>query len=572
MKAADYLVDYLHAKGVKQIFEVIGGMITQIVDAAYQQKQIELVSMHHEQAAAFAADSYGRLTGIPGVAIATSGPGATNLITGIGSCYFDSVPAIFITGQVNINEQHGTKPIRQLGFQETDIVSMVGTITKAALKVTSADELPALLENAFKIATSGRPGPVLIDIPMSVQKENVSHAALAKKNDTVNHPDLAQIETLLKGLRRSKRPVVLAGGGIRASGSNELFREFINLTSLPVVNSLMAVDALPYEDPNRIGLIGTYGNRYANISLGNSDFLLVLGSRLDIRQTGADTLSFGKGRTIYHVDCDEPEINNRIKGCIPVVADLHVFLESAIEVAQNRPMGNYDEWKVQIQQWKKQWPDDQELSSKDSINPNTFMHQLSRNSSEASTIIADVGNNQMWAAQSLELNDDQKFTTSGGMGSMGYALPAAIGATYATPSRPVVVIAGDGGLQMNIQELETIVHHNYPIKIVVINNKSLGMVRQFQETYFENRLQSTHWGYSAPNFTQVAQAYGIPAAAVTNQEDVAAALEKMWANPMQPYLLQVDIDPSLNVYPKIAFGHPITEMEPFVKPIDMEST
>lgn len=572
MKAADFVVDYLHTQGVTQIFEVIGGMITLLVDAVYRQDNIELVSMHHEQAASFAADAYGRLTGTPGIAIATSGPGATNLITGVGSCFFDSVPAIFITGQVNTNEQKGSKPIRQLGFQETDIVSIVKPITKAAWKVKSADELPELLRNAFIISTSDRPGPVLIDIPMDIQKEDVTYDFTISRNKISSDLNSSEIEELLQKLRNAKRPLVLVGGGIRASRSADLFREFIKLVNVPTVNSLMAVDSLAYDDINRIGLIGTYGNRWANIALGNSDFLLVLGSRLDIRQTGADTKNFGKGRTIYHVDTNESEINNRITGCIPVVTDLHDFLKTAISISKKEPAGNYKEWINQITKWKTQWPDENEINSGGSINPNIFQHQLSRHSTLASTFIVDVGNNQMWAAQSLELTSDQKFITSGGIGSMGYALPAAIGAIYATPGKPVVVIAGDGGMQMNIQELETIIHHRYPIKIVVLNNKSLGMVRQFQETYFMNRLQSTYWGYSAPDFSLIAKAYGIPSVTVENPKDVTKSLKKMWADPLEPYLLQVMIDPSINVYPKIAFGHPITEMEPFVKPIDMEST
>ena len=572
MKASDFIVDYLYRKGVTQIFEVIGGMITQIVDSVYRQNRIELVSMHHEQAASFAADSYGRLTGIPGIAIATSGPGATNLVTGIGSCYFDSVPAIFITGQVNTNEQTGIKKIRQLGFQETDIVSIVKPITKAAWKVNTTDELPEIMRNAFIISTSGRPGPVLIDIPMDVQKENVKLELLIKSNEKSNNLDPSQIEDLLERLRKAKRPLVLAGGGIRASRSIDLFRDFIKLINVPTVHSLMAVDSLPYEDTNRIGLIGTYGNRWANTALGNSDFLLVLGSRLDIRQTGSDTKDFGEARTIFHVDCVESEINNRITGCNPIVADLNDFLKSAISIARNKQAGNYKEWAYQIHKWKEQWPDNQEIRINNSINPNVFLHQLSRYSSSASTFIVDVGNNQMWAAQSLELRSDQRFITSGGIGSMGYALPAAIGATYATPGKPVVVTAGDGGMQMNIQEFETINYHKFPIKIVVINNQSYGMVRQFQESYFGNRLQSTFWGYSAPNFALIAKAYGISSSTVEDQKDISKSLVKMWSEPMEPYLLQVMIDPSINAYPKIAFGHPITEMEPFVKPIDMEGT
>jgi acetolactate synthase I/II/III large subunit len=574
MKAADYLVEYLYSQGVTQIFEVIGGMVTLIVDSVYRHNKIELVSMHHEQAASFAADAFGRISGKPGIALATSGPGATNLITGIGSCYFDSIPAIFITGQVNVFEQKGTKNIRQLGFQETDIVSMVKPITKASWKVNFADELPNILRDAFSISTSGRPGPVLIDIPMNIQKENISSEVTVpnKTKDELTEQEIRLINDSIGFLRKAKRPLVLAGGGIRESKSIELFRDFIKITNVPSVNTLLAVDALPFDDPQRVGLIGTYGNRWANTALGQCDLLLVLGSRLDIRQTGADTESFKKDRKIIHVDCEISEINNRITGCSPIVIDLQKYLRTAIKIAKVVQPGDYKNWVEQIDAWKKRWPDVQEIRPNQSINPNSFLHELSQSSPQTKTFVVDVGNHQMWAAQSIEVNKYQRFITSAGMGSMGYALPAAIGACYSNPGKPVMVISGDGGLQMNIQEFETIVHHHLPIKIVVINNKSLGMVRQFQESYYENRLQSTLWGYSAPDFSLIANAYGISSSTIGNPADISKAIKNIWEKPLEPFLLQVMIDKSLNAYPKIAFGRPITEMEPFVKPIDMEST
>jgi acetolactate synthase-1/2/3 large subunit len=572
MKAADFIVDYLHQQGVPQIFEVIGGMITLVVDAAYRQKKIQLVSMHHEQAAAFAADAVGRLTGIPGVAMGTSGPGATNLITGIGSCYFDSSPTIFITGQVNCNEQKGNLRTRQLGFQETDIVSIVAPITKAAWRVKSANELPEIMRKAFEVSTSGRPGPVLVDVPMDVQQENIEselfQPAIEKKLDF--HTEI--IEQMLNQLRLSKRPLILAGGGIRASRSTELLREFIGKVRVPVVNTLLAVDALPFCDPQRVGLIGTYGNRWANTALGNADFLLVLGSRLDIRQTGSDTEAFSRGKVIFQVDCDESELNNRIKGCSTILSDLNTFLKSVNNQLENRPIESKKDWEDQITNWKHQWPDTQENKGAKGINPNLLMHQLSQSSPSARAFIVDVGNNQMWAAQSLELNSRQQFMTSGGMGSMGFALPASIGSNYAFPGDPVVMISGDGGMQMNIQEMETVKHRHLSVKMVVINNKSLGMVRQFQQSYMNERYQSTYWGYSAPDFEQIACAYGISAITISKPEEISQSLEKMWKNPADPFLLQVMVDMEINAYPKIAFGRPITDMEPFVKPIGMEST
>lgn len=571
MKASDYIIEYLYQRGVTHIFEVIGGMITHLVDSADRHGQIKLVSTHHEQAAAFAADTMGRITGNPGVAIATSGPGATNLLTGIGSCYFDSVPAIFITGQVNLSEQKGDREIRQLGFQETDIVSMARPISKAAWGVQSVDQVPSLLEDAFRLALSGRPGPVLLDIPMDIQRMDISVRPTQPIPEFPQRfEDTAILDELFSSLIQAKRPLILLGGGIHSAHAVPLVRQFIDLVQIPVVNSLMAVDVLPYSHPLRVGLIGSYGNRWANIVLGTCDLLLVLGSRLDIRQTGADVEAFQSGRKIYHVDCESGEINNRIKGCHSIVADLCSFLSTAIEAIEkpNLPSG----WLISINQLRQKWPDTHESKGSKGINPNQLMHQISTTSRGAGAYVVDTGNHQMWAAQSIETEADQHFLTSGGMGSMGFSLPAAIGASFALPNKPIVQIVGDGGMQMNIQELETIVHHKLPIKMVVINNNSYGMVRQFQQSYFHGRYPSTLKGYSAPDFDKVAQAYGIQSMTVRDVASIAQGLSRLWEDPMQPFLLQVLIDSMTNAYPKIAFGYPITEMEPFVKPLDMEGT
>ncbi len=572
MIVSDFIADFLYNQGVTYAYEVIGGMITRLVDSVHRQGKIKLISVHHEQAAAFAADAMGRLTGIPGVAMATSGPGATNLLTGIGSCYFDSVPAIFITGQVNRREQKGGRLIRQLGFQETDIVTMAKPITKAAWQINEPGQVPQIMQQAFFLAISGRPGPVLLDIPMDVQGAEINGVApIALTVEVLPTPPLKLFEDILCQLSVAQRPVVLVGGGIRSANAVHLLRQFVDIVQIPVVNSLLAVDVLPYQHPLRIGLLGTYGNRWTNLAVGRTDFLLVLGSRLDIRQTGSDVASFKADRVVYHVDIEESEINNRLKGCNPVLLHLHAFLTTLVELVSKRHWKERKDWISEIQDLRKKWPDTREGQDVIDINPNVFMHELSRYSKLASVYAVDVGNNQMWAAQSLELEPYQRFLTSGGMGAMGFALPAAVGASLAT-GKPVVMIAGDGGMQLNIQELETIAHHKLPIKMVILNNRSLGMVRQFQQSYFGERYPSTYWGYSAPDFAAVANAYKIESQTVTDCQSLQLALKKMWQNPQAPFLLQVFVDVSTNVYPKIAFGHPMTEMEPFAKPQKMEGT
>jgi len=572
MLVADFIAEYLHQQGVTHVYEVIGGMITRLVDAIHRQGKIKLTSVHHEQAAAFSADATGRIKGIPGIAMATSGPGAINLLTGIGSCYFDSVPAIFITGQVNRNEQRGGRPIRQLGFQETDIVAMARPITKAAWQLNDPEQVPQILQQAFLLATSGRPGPVLLDIPMDVQGAEMNdNISVSLVTEILLTTPVGLIEDILNQLTMAKKPLILVGGGINAANAVNLLRQFVGIVQVPVVNSLLAVDTLPYTHKLRMGLLGTYGNRWVNLAIGISDFLLVLGSRLDVRQTGADVDGFKGARVIYHVDIEKSEINNRLNGCIPVVSHLQPFLTALIENTLNRHCIERMDWITEIEELRKKWPDTREAQNVTDIDPNIFMHELARHSKGASVYTVDVGNHQMWAAQSLELEAHQRFLTSGGMGAMGFALPAAVGASFAT-GKPVVMIAGDGGMQLNIQELETIAHHKLPIKMVILNNKSLGMVRQFQQSYFNERYASTYWGYSAPDFADVANAYRIESRTVTDYQSLPLALEKMWRNPQSPFLLQVFVDVSTNAYPKIAFGHPMTEMEPFAKPLEMEGT
>jgi acetolactate synthase-1/2/3 large subunit len=572
MQASDWIAETLVTQGVNTIYEVVGGMIANLIDALHRDGRVRIVSCRHEQAAGFAAEGHARMTGVPGVAMATSGPGAINLLTAVGSCHFDSVPAVFITGQVNRAEQKGTLPIRQLGFQETDIAAMAEPVAKAAWRVRTAEELPELMLGAFELARSGRPGPVLVDIPMDLQRIDipvtVSRPAVVPTAEAV---DQQAVERVLDDLDAASQPLILAGGGLRSSGAVAAFRELVDRLGVPVVNSLMGVDVLPFAHPLRVGLIGTYGNRWANIALAEADFLLVLGSRLDIRQTGADVDAFSAGRPIHHVDCDPGELNNRVLGCHAIVAQLEPFIAAVLRATGDRRSSHRAAWLSEISELRHRWPDTGELADVTGINPNKLMHRLARSATAAAAYVSDVGQHQMWAAQSLELGADQRFLTSGGMGAMGSGLPIAIGACMAT-AHPIVLVAGDGGFQLNLQELQTVVHNGLPLKIVILNNRSHGMVRQFQESYFEGRYPSTCWGYSAPDFVSVATAFGIDAQRADSEDELPEALESIWRDPNAPHLLEVTIDTAANAYPKIAFGHPISEMEPFAVPKAMEST
>jgi acetolactate synthase-1/2/3 large subunit len=407
---------------------------------------------------------------------------------------------------------------------------------------------------------------------MDVQRAEISVHDSTLADERPEDINDALLSDLIDKMKNARRPLILAGGGINSARVPDLFRQFADQVKIPVVNSLMAVDALSYGHPLRVGMIGTYGNRWANLAIGQADFLLVLGSRLDIRQTGSDTNAFKKNKIIYHVDCDIGEVNNRITGCYPIISQLSSFLVSMLQKLKDQNVPNYSVWIDEINKLRIKWPDTQEIPHLSGINPNELMHQISKASGQAAAFAVDVGQHQMWAAQSMELSGNQRFMTTGGMGAMGFALPAAIGAALACPKQPVVMIAGDGSFQLNLQELQTVIHHKLPLKMVIVNNKCYGMVRQFQESYFDERYASTYWGYSVPDFGSVARAFGIESDTIDSRDKIAGGLKRMWQNPHDSFLLQVMIYPYANVFPKIAFGLPITEMEPFAKPVAMEST
>jgi acetolactate synthase I/II/III large subunit len=578
MRVADYLGKYLQEQGITHVFELVGGMITVLLDSIEQNTEINIISMHHEQGAAFAAEGWARITGLPGVAFATSGPGATNLLTSIGSCYFDSVPAVFITGQVNRHEQKGTLAVRQLGFQETDIISMALPITKAAWQVHDPEAFPELIHKAFQLALEGRPGPVLIDIPMDVQRIDIGEPEIPKVTRSILAAEARAEQVFLKdlgiALQKAERPLILAGGGIQSAQAAKLFVKFAEMIHVPVVWSLMGKDLIPYSHYLRVGMIGSYGNRWANLAIGEADLLIVLGSRLDVRQTGALAQEFKAEKEIFHVDIEQAEMNNRIKGCQTLQSHLIPFFDNAIKQKKQWLLEkSFKNWSNHLKETELSYSDLLELKDAVGINPNTFIHSLTQRAAkeEIGSYVVDVGQHQMWAAQSVEIREQQRFLTSGGMGSMGFALPTAIGAALAT-RKPTIVIAGDGGFQCNIQELQTIVRNNLAIKIIVMNNKTHGMVRQFQSSYFKNRYQSTLIGYSAPDFVKIAEAYGISAKKLTFETELDEILEWLWREPSKLQLLEVVIDTFTNVYPKIAFGQPITGMEPEFQPLEMEGT
>lgn len=570
MKISDYVIDFLLEKKIDKVFGYIGGAVAHIYHSIDKNDKIEVVNCIHEQGASFAAEGYSRVTGKSGVTFATSGPGATNLITSIGSCYFDSVPTLFITGQVNTYEYKYDKPVRQIGFQETDIVSIVKPIVKYAVMVDKVENIKYELEKAYFISQHGRKGPVLVDIPMDVQRNEADIDSLKSFFDSEEYKELNSqsdyhTAEVISMLNNSKRPVVLVGGGVRISNAQHELLDFLKKYNLPVVYSLMGKDAISEEYEYNMGLIGSYGNRYGNLTLANSDLILVLGSRLDTRQTGTNLDTFAREAKIIQVDIDKDELGSKIKVDLEILSDVKEFMEKI-----NTQSLNIDtkDWLNHLNMYKNRFSSTVGIDNNEKV-PNVVVSTISKFLNDE-VICVDVGQHQMWTAQSLDTKSTQRVLFSGGMGAMGFALPCSIGSCIASKKR-TIVIAGDGGIQMNIQELEVIKRRNLPIKIFVLNNKNLGMVRQFQELYFDKRYLGTVDDYSVPNLVAIAEAYGINSKLITDMNTLDQELEIIFSSD-KPEFINIELPVQMTtVEPKLIVNKPIEDMHPFLDKKDLDS-
>ena len=564
MKISDYIIEFLLDQGINKTFGYIGGAVAHIYHSIDKYDAMELINCIHEQGVGFAAEGYARVSGKSGVSFATSGPGATNLITPIGSCYFDSVPTMFITGQVNTYEYKYDKPVRQIGFQETDIVSIVKPIVKYAVMVDDISNIRYEMEKAYFLSQDGRKGPVLVDIPMDIQRGDVDIASCrsfydSKEYKKLKHKDsISHIDEIRELLQHSKRPLVLVGAGVRLSNAQDELLSFIEKYNIPVVYSLMGKDAISEEYSFNMGLIGAYGNRYGNLTLANSDFILVLGSRLDSRQTGTSLESFAREAKIVQVDIDENELGSKIDVDKMIHSDIKYFLQ---ELVKSEITLDLSDWLKVLTEYKTKFSSLVGIDAKTKI-PNLIISKIAGYLNNE-VVTVDVGQHQMWTAQSLGTTAKQRVLFSGGMGAMGFALPSAIGATIASQQR-VVAIAGDGGIQMNIQELEVIKRRNLPIKIFVLNNKNLGMVRQFQELYFDKKYLGTLEDYSVPKLVEIAKAYGLLSRSIFDMNNLDKELEEIFST-NAPELINIILDESMTtVEPKLIVNKPIEDMYPFI--------
>lgn len=553
MKASDYIVNFLIEKGVTDVFGYPGGMVTHLMDSFCSFKdKISAHVTYHEQAAAFAACGYAQSSNKIGVAYATSGPGATNLITGICNAYFDSIPVIFITGQVNSNEQKGNLGVRQRGFQETDIVSIVKTVTKYAVCIKDAESIPEELDKAYNIAMSGRKGPVLLDVPMNFFRAEIldGHPSFNLKFNNSNF-DVFPEEFIKKSLSESSAPVFLIGAGVKSSNNVERIRSIVNKFKIPTVSSMIAFDVLS-DNPFYYGFVGAYGTRAANFIVAKSDLIITIGSRLDIRQVGIHRNNFAPEAKIIRFDIDRGELQYKVhedehQFCIDIDTVLNYF-----DKLDN--LENFASWISVCNEIKHL------LTDIDSNSTQNLMNKLNRLITDDSLITTDVGQNQVWVAQSIKTNSTQRVLFSGSFGAMGYSLPSAIGAYYGSGKKAVFCINGDGGLQMNLQELQFIARENIPVKIIVLNNNALGMIRHFQEMYFQSRYFQTkpEGGYSSPDFVKLSEAYGIKSKRLyLNSID-----DFEWSD--GPELIELYLEENTYVTPKLEFGKPNQDQTPLI--------
>lgn len=553
LTGAQVIIASLEAEGVEVLFGYPGGQAIKIYDALYDSDQLRHVLARHEQGAVHEADGYARATGRVGVALVTSGPGATNTITGIATAFMDSVPLVVVTGQV---------PRAMIGtdsFQESDIVGMTMSVVKHSYLLQSADDIARTFREAFHIAKTGRPGPVLIDVPSDLLGVEVTF----EYPDAVNipsyrptyHGNAKQIRAAASLIGESRRPILYVGGGVVSSGASQEVTALAREMRIPVVTTLMAKGAVPSSEPLNLGAVGMHGSKYAGLALNGSDLIIACGARFSDRVTG-NLKTFAPEAKVIHIDIDPVEIGKVREVQVPIVGDVRRVVESLREeLAKGGKKPDTAAWLEEVGQWRDRYPlyDERVGDSFDEVIPELAMKQLSDVLDPNSTIVAtEVGQHQMWAAQFIDRELPRTFLSSGGLGTMGFGFPAAVGAAVGCPDKTVVCIAGDGSFQMNVQEMATAAINGVPVKVVIVDNRSLGMVRQWQKLFYSERYSQTELADN-PDFVKLADAYGWGAERVDSPEDLKAAFERMIESD-GPYLIDLRVSREQNVYPMVAPG------------------
>ncbi len=555
IKGARILLECLSRLGINEIFGYPGGAVIPIYDELYSFKEIKHYFARHEQGAVHEADGYARSTGKVGACLATSGPGATNLVTGIMTAHMDSIPLLVITGQVS------SSLLGKDAFQESDIVGITVPITKNNYLVQDIKDLPRILKEAYYIASTGRPGPVLVDIPRDIQLQEIPYDEFNKIYE--NHFSLegynpvyeghkGQIKTAIKMIKDSKKPLIIAGAGILKAHAYEELKEFVEKTSIPVAMTLLGLGSFPGNHELALGMIGMHGTTYANYAANEADLIIAAGMRFDDRVTG-NPQKFVPNAKIIHIDIDPAEIGKNKLIDVPIVGDLKNVLADLNEKA---PKVSNDEWLKYIKKLKKEYSLTYRKTEDDILIPQEILSEIDKITKGNVIVATDVGQHQMWTAQYLTFNNPYSILTSGGAGTMGFGLPAAIGAQVANPNKKVLAVVGDGGFQMTFQELMLIREYNLPVKIFIINNSYLGMVRQWQELFHEKRYSSVDLSYN-PNFIKIGEAYGIKSIQLKNKKDLKKNLKKILESD-EAVLVECIVEKEENVYPMIPAGKDVS--------------
>jgi acetolactate synthase I/II/III large subunit len=548
---AQILCESLLKEGVDVVFGYPGGQVLPLYHTLTQYPQLRHILVRHEQGAVHAADAYARVTGRVGVCFATSGPGATNLITGLANAYMDSIPMVAVTGQVP------TSMIGRDAFQESDITGITIPITKHNYLVMDVADLAKTVKEAFYIASTGRPGPVLIDLPRDIQQQCAEFHFPARVNLPGYKPTLGgnplQVKKAAKLLAEAKKPIIIAGHGVRISRAYKELKYLAETLQMPVITTLLGISSFPESHPLSFGMMGMHGLAPANLAITDSDLIISIGMRFDDRATGK-VAAFAPHAKVIHIDIDPAEIGKNVAVDVPIVGDVKTVLtELNKEIAPAR----HDEWLKQLSDWKKQYPSGIEIRESETILPQYVIRKIWEATKGDATIVTGVGQHQMFAALHYLYDKPNTFITSGGLGTMGFELPAAFGAQVGLPDETIWCIAGDGSIQMTIQELGTIRQENSPVKIAILNNGFLGMVRQWQELFYEHNYSATPlW---CPDFIKIAEAYSIPAVNVTRKEDVVPAIRKAMET-KGPYILNFVVEPEENVYPMVPPGAGIDQI------------
>ncbi|MBN8250609.1 acetolactate synthase large subunit [Priestia flexa] len=551
MNGSDMLIESLRRENVDVIFGYPGGAVLPIYDKLYGSGMFHVLA-RHEQGGIHAAEGYARISGKPGVVIATSGPGATNIVTGLADAMIDSLPLVVFTGQV------ASSVIGSDAFQEADVLGITMPITKHSYQVRKVSDLPRIIKEAFHIATTGRPGPVLIDIPKDMAQGDGEFSYEGEVNlpgyQPTYTPNQLQVKKLAEAVTAAKKPVILAGAGVLLSKGSEELKNYAEKQNIPVVNTLLGLGCFPADHPLHLGMAGMHGTYTANMAIYESDLLISIGARFDDRVTG-NLKHFAPNAKIAHIDIDPAEIGKNVPTKIPIVGDAKEVLSQLL--LQDGETGDYTKWHEKLAGWKQEYPLWYENSS-EVLKPQKVIELLHQYTDGDAVVTTDVGQHQMWVAQYYTFNNPDRWVTSGGLGTMGFGLPSAIGAQLANKDKTVVAVVGDGGFQMTLQELGVIHELNLPVKVVILNNHSLGMVRQWQEIFYEERYSHSLIP-NQPDFMKLAEAYGIKGLQATTEEEAHAVLKEAMETD-GPVLMNFFVAPKENVYPMVAPGKGLHEM------------